>query len=213
VPKTRSAQGNLPPITRRLVLDTAVRLVRTHGIESLSVRRIAGELDVWPTTIYHHVGGTKDGLLTLTLDAIAGELGLPAHDDRPWQEAVEEIAWSIRRRVGEYPGVATYLLTAPAPGANAQRIMEWLLELLVERAGLSVPAAYDAYQVLTGYVLNHVQREECGSTASRIDRYTELAAREDLPLTALVAGAIPGTGEERFLGGLRLVIRGIAASR
>ena len=128
MPKTRSAQGDLPPITRQLVLEAAIRLVRAHGVEALSVRRLAGELDVWPTTVYHHVGGTKNGLLTLTLDALASQFELPARDDRPWQEAVEEIAWSLRRRIAQYPGVAAYLLTAATPGPNAQRIMERILE-------------------------------------------------------------------------------------
>ncbi len=213
VPKTRSAQGDLPPITRQVVLEAAIRLVRAHGVEALSVRRLAGELDVWPTTIYHHVGGTKNGLLTLTLDALAGELELPARDDRPWQEALEVIAWSLRRRIAEYPGVAGYLLTAAAPGPNAQRIMERILELLVEQAGLSVGAAFDAYQLLMGYVLNHIQRAERGATASRIGRYAELGERDDLPLTAQVARALPADDDERFLGGLRIVIGGIACAR
>jgi AcrR family transcriptional regulator len=215
VPKTRSAQGDgeLPAITQRMVLDAAIRLVRAHGIDGLSVRRVASELGVWPTTIYYHVGGTKDGLLALTLDAIAGELELPAPGDGPWPEAVGEIACLLRARVAGYPGVAAYLLTAPAPGPNAQRIMERLLALLTEGAGLPVLAAFDAYQVLMAFVLNSVQRAEQGTTASRISRYAELGARDDLPLTALVARALPADDDERFLGGLRLVIAGITATR
>jgi AcrR family transcriptional regulator len=215
VPKTRSAQGDgdLPPITQRMVLDAAIRLVRAHGVDGLSVRRVASELDVWPTTIYYHVGGTKNGLLALTLDAIAGELELPASGDRPWPEAVEEIACLLRARIAGYPGVAAYLLTAPAPGPNAQRIMERLLALLTEGAGLPVLAAFDAYQVLMAFVLNSVQRAEQGTTASRVSRYAELGARDDLPLTALVARALPADDDERFLGGLRIVIAGIAATR
>jgi AcrR family transcriptional regulator len=213
VPKTRSAQGDLPPITRQVVLDAATQLVRTDGVEALSVRRLAGELDVWPTTIYHHVGGTKNGLLTLTLDALAGRFALPPRDDRPWEEAVEEIAWSLRRRIAEYPGVAAYLLTAATPGPNAQRIMERILELLVEQAGLSVIAAFDAYQVLMGYVLNHIHRAERGATPSRLDRYAELGQGADFPLTAQVARVLPAGDDERFLGGLRIVIGGIACDR
>jgi AcrR family transcriptional regulator len=210
VPKTRSAQGDLPPITRQVVLEAAIRFVRTHGLDALSVRRLAAELDVWPTTIYHHVGGTKDGLLALALDALAGQLELPARDDRPWQDAIEEIAWSLRRYIAEYPGLAAYLLTAATPGPNAQRIMERILELLVEQAGLSVIAAFDAYQVLMGYVLGDVHRAECGATASRVARYAELSEGADLPLTAQVAKILPTSDDERFLGGLRIVIGGIA---
>jgi AcrR family transcriptional regulator len=213
VPKTRSAQGDLPPITRQVVLDAAIGLVRTHGVEALSVRRLAGELDVWPTTIYHHIGGTKNGLLTLTLDALAGQFELPVRGDRPWQEAVEEIAWSLRERIAEYPGVAAYLLTAATPGPNAQRIMERILELLVEQAGLSVIAAFDGYQVLMGYVLGHVQRAERDATVRRLERYAELAEGAELPLTAQVARDLPASDEERFRGGLRIVIGGIACAR
>jgi AcrR family transcriptional regulator len=114
-----------------------------HGIDGLSVRRVASELDVWPTTIYYHVGGTKDGLLALTLDAIAGELELPAPGDGPWPEAVEEIAGRLR---------------AGSPGMSS------------------------------------VTK---GTTASRISRYAELGARDDLPLTALLARALPADDDER----------------
>ena len=210
MPKTRSAQGDLPPITRQVVLEAAIRLVRAHGVEALSVRRLAADLDVWPTTIYHHVGGTKNGLLTLTLDEFAGAFELPPHDDRPWQEAVEEIAWNLRRLLGEYPGVAAYLLTAATPGPNAQRIMERLLELLVEQAGLSVTEAFDAFQVLMGYVLGYIQRAEQGATESRVERYAELGDSAHLPLTAQVARVLPTADDDRFRGGLRIVLDGIA---
>jgi hypothetical protein len=74
-----------------------------------------------------------------------------------------------------------------------------------------VIAAFDAYQVLMGYVLNHIHRAERGATPSRLDRYAELAeGEEDLPLTAQVARVLPAGDEERFLGGLRIVIGGIA---
>jgi hypothetical protein len=91
--------------------------------------------------------------------------------------------------------------------------MELLLALLTEGAGLPVLAAFDAYQVLMAFVLNSVQREEHGTTASRISRYAELGTRDDLPLTALVAQIPPADDDERFRGGLRIVLSGIAATR
>ena len=109
--------------------------------------------------------------------------------------------------------MAAYLLTAPAPGPNAQRIMERLLELLVEHAGLSVIAAFDAYQVLMGFVLNHgpaCGTRHHGQPARPLRR---AGHRADLPLTAQLAQALPADDDERFRGGLRIVIAGIAATR
>jgi hypothetical protein len=85
--------------------------------------------------------------------------------------------------------VASYLPTAPARGRTRRR--SWNGSSSSWSGGLSVTAAFDAYQVLTGFVLNHVQRAERCATASRISRYAELGTREDLPLTALVAQVLP----------------------
>jgi AcrR family transcriptional regulator len=210
MPRTRSAQGDLPPITRDAVLTTAMDLVRRDGIEALSVRRIATELGVWPTTVYHHVGGTKDGLLALTLDAIAGELELPTDDDRPWPDVLEDMARSVRACLAAYPGAAGHLLTASAPGPHAQWLMERMLAVLVERAGLSLVLAHDAYQLVTGHVLTHVEREEHGTAASRAQRYRALADHAELELTARLPAALEKRADDPFLTGLRIVVRGIA---
>lgn len=212
MPRTRSAQGDLPPITRRGVLDAAIAVVRAEGVDALSVRRVASDLGVWPTTIYHHVGGTKEGLLALTLDELAATLRLPEVDDRPWREMLVEFAWELHRALLPYPGVAAHLLTAPAPGPHAQQIMERVLRVLVERAGLPVAEAFDVYRVLIGYVLLSSQQRQQESTLARIERYAELAADGGFPYTSRVPDAVSdGTVEERFAGGLRVVLDGIAA--
>jgi AcrR family transcriptional regulator len=209
MPRTRSAQGDVP-ITREAVLAAAVGLVRRDGIGALSARRIAHDLAVWPTTVYHHVGGTKEGLVALTLDAIAGELELPADDGRPWPHVLEDMARSIRACLADYPGAAAHLLTASAPGPNAQLLMERILTVLVERAGLPLALAHDAYQLVTAHVFTHVEREEAGTPASRARRYRALGDHEELELTARLPAALETRDDDPFVTGLRIVVRGIA---
>jgi AcrR family transcriptional regulator len=47
------------------VVVAALQLVETGGAEALSMRKLAAELGVTTTTIYHHVGGRDDLILAL----------------------------------------------------------------------------------------------------------------------------------------------------
>ena len=50
-------------VTRQAVAEAAADLVAADGLEALSVRQVANRLGVWPTTVMHHAGGRRDGLL------------------------------------------------------------------------------------------------------------------------------------------------------
>ena len=50
------------PLSRDRILACAVRVADRDGLEAASLRRIAGELGVHVTSIYHHVP-TKEALL------------------------------------------------------------------------------------------------------------------------------------------------------
>lgn len=77
------------PLTRKLVIDAAMRLVDDDGLDALSLRTLAGRLGVQAPTLYWHVKG-KSELLTGLADAIMDEAidGIPAFrgddDGREW---------------------------------------------------------------------------------------------------------------------------------
>ena len=58
-------------VTRQAVAEAAADLVAADGLEALSVRQVANRLGVWPTTVMHHAGGRRDGLLTLLIEHLA----------------------------------------------------------------------------------------------------------------------------------------------
>jgi len=59
-------------VTRQAVAEAAAGLVAVDGLEALSVRQVAHRLGVWPTTVMHHAGGRRDGLLALLIEHLAG---------------------------------------------------------------------------------------------------------------------------------------------
>jgi AcrR family transcriptional regulator len=65
------------PLSRDRVLHAAVALADEHGVEAISMRRIAGELGVVPMALYKHVS-SKDELLDGMIDVVVGEIGPPA---------------------------------------------------------------------------------------------------------------------------------------
>jgi AcrR family transcriptional regulator len=65
------------PLSRERVLRAAVALADEHGVEAISMRRIAGELGVVPMALYKHVS-SKDELLDGMIDVVVGEIGPPA---------------------------------------------------------------------------------------------------------------------------------------
>ena len=63
-------------ITRELIVETALRLLDRDGLDQLSMRRIADELDTGAASLYWHVG-SKDGIVHC-FDRVIG-----AGDSRP----------------------------------------------------------------------------------------------------------------------------------
>lgn len=55
--------------TRADVVAAALRVLDAHGLEACSMRRVAAELDVQPSALYHHVPN-KQTLLALMADEI-----------------------------------------------------------------------------------------------------------------------------------------------
>lgn len=60
--------------TRSDVVAAALRVLDAHGLEGCSMRRVAADLDVQPSALYHHVPN-KQSLLALMADEIVAGVG------------------------------------------------------------------------------------------------------------------------------------------
>ena len=97
------------PLSTERILRTAVALADAGGIDSLSMRKIAEELDVVPMALYRHVAN-KDEMLDGMVDLVVGEID-PAETGPDWKTAIRRRILSARRMLLRHPWAASVIET------------------------------------------------------------------------------------------------------
>jgi AcrR family transcriptional regulator len=91
--------------TSRHVLDTARDFIEAHGVEQLSMRRLAEEAEVSVRTLYNHFGD-KEGLLTALVQRSLDSIDVAVHHlaaTDPIERIWEAITVSIDKTVADVP--------------------------------------------------------------------------------------------------------------
>jgi AcrR family transcriptional regulator len=144
------------PLTRERVLQGALELVDTIGVESFTIRRLAAALDVKPMTIYHHFA-SKELILNGIVDMVFAEIDLPpAH--LGWREAIRHRCISARAVLRRHPWAPPYMESRTSPGPMLLRHHDAVLACL-RRGGLSFRMTAHAYAVLDSYVYGFALEE------------------------------------------------------
>jgi AcrR family transcriptional regulator len=147
------------PLTQQAIVDTALRILDAEGLDGLSMRRVADELDTGPASLYWHVG-SKDGLLDLIFDRVIGEQQVPDPVPGEWREQLKEVARDMRRTILRHRDIVRISIGRIPMGPNAIRYSERVLAML--RAG-GVPdrLAVLGFHLLTS-VVNGFTMDETG---------------------------------------------------
>jgi AcrR family transcriptional regulator len=196
-------------VTRDAVAAAAAELVAADGLEALSVRQVANRLGVWPTTVMHHAGGRRDGLLALLIEHLAASIR--TEPDGGWRARLVALAHEIRRVALAHRGLADVLLRSGAAGPQALRLADAILAAL-DDAGLEPHDAQDAYDVFLTYVLGSAGRQTTATAPARWQGFKlalDRAGAGAYPALARAARAVRDD-DARFAGGLDLVLDAIA---
>jgi AcrR family transcriptional regulator len=196
-------------VTRQAVAEAAADLVRADGLEALSVRQVANRLGVWPTTVIHHAGGRRDGLLPLLIEHLAA--GIRTDLPGSWRARLTELGSEIRSVALAHRGLADVLLRSGATGPQALRLADAILGAF-EDAGLDPDDAQDACDVFLTYVLGSAGRQAAATAPARwqgFARALDKAEPDSYPALRRASGTIRGD-DARFAGGLDLVLDAIA---
>jgi AcrR family transcriptional regulator len=119
------------------VVEEAIRIADTEGLDQVTLARVAAALDVRAPSLYNHVDG-RDGLLRLVALRSLVELADVLRDaavGRAREDALRAIAHAYRDYARQHPGAYAATQRAPAPGddelaAAAGRVVDVLLAVL-----------------------------------------------------------------------------------
>jgi AcrR family transcriptional regulator len=137
------------PLSKERVLRAAITLADKGGIGSLSMRKLAKELEVEAMSLYNHVSN-KDDILDGIVDVVFGEIGLPSRGV-DWKTAMRQRAISARDVLGRHAWAIALMESRRTPGPATLRHHDAVLGALRE-AGFSIAMAAHAYSVLDGYI-------------------------------------------------------------
>ena len=148
---TRALPGTRPRhrLSRERVLRTAIRRADQGGLEALSMRTLAEELEVAPMALYRHVAN-KDDLIDAMIDVIFSEIGLPS-GGADWKTAMRQRALSLRDVLASHRWAIGLMESRRSPGPANLRHHDAVIGRL-RAAGFDVGMAAHAYSLLDSYI-------------------------------------------------------------
>ena len=143
-------------LNRDKVVGAAIALADASGIESLSMRKLGGELGVEAMSLYNHVSNKGD-LTDAMIDGVFAEIDLPS-GGTDWRTAMRHRAISVRKVLALHPWATGLMESRTTPGPATLRHHDAVLGILRE-AGFSIVLAAQASSVLDSYIYGFVLQE------------------------------------------------------
>ncbi|WP_413758734.1 TetR/AcrR family transcriptional regulator [Streptomyces sp. MMBL 11-3] len=203
-------------IDRALVADTALRLLNEVGLDGLSLRVIAKELDVKAPALYWHFKDKQallDEMATRMYRGMVAGTRIPP--DTPWRERLLLANRGLRAALLGYRDGAKVFSGSRFTGTDHAVQMEENLRALVD-AGFTLRQAVHAFTSVYLYTLGFVTEEQGvyplpGERREEFDVAGRARMLADFPLAAAAGPVIFEGYDENFEEGLMLLLAGIGA--
>jgi AcrR family transcriptional regulator len=186
-------RGPRPSRTVDDVVRAAISLADETGLESVTMRAVAGRVGVAPMSLYTYVPGRAE-LLDLMVDAAYLAMDRPVWRTRSWRRRLTLVAQANRALLEAHPWVADVAsLTRPPLGPGLMAKYEHELSAL-DGTGLGDVDTDAALTFLLGFVQNHGRSAQAAARAtaeSRVDDAAWWEANAPLLAQALDEAAYP----------------------
>ena len=190
-------------LSREAIAAAALAIADAEGIEAVSMRRVAQELNVGTMSLYYYVK-TKNDLIAVMDDALMSLALLPSVP-RSWKVAITEIATRTHSMLLRHPWALVSMQSTP-PGLNAMRHMEQCLEAL-EKTSMTAKQKLTLLAMVDDFVFGHALREAASEKVVDTDFAAAQLATGNFPRVAEVfGGGRIEIEDDRFQVGLRLLL-------
>ena len=144
------------PLTRLRIVELALAIIDTEGLDALNMRRLAGAAGVKPMSLYHHYSNKEAILLAVAESISAAALGdaasAGASSSADWRGRVRLLFVGLYELVQAHPRALPLIGTGVLRTPSGRRWMEELMRVLLE-AGFTPDEAAGVYHTLGAYTL------------------------------------------------------------
>ncbi len=204
-----------PPLSEDAVIDAALEILKSDGLEAVTMRRVAAALDTGPASLYVYVTG-REGLLQAMLERIFASVALEEPDPARWRAQLHALLLRMRHALVTHPGIAATAIAAPPRTDATFQLMENVLAILLA-GGLDPQNAAWATDILSMVVSyaaieNDVRGTDHQEQARKLYETFSGLSPDRFPLiTAHAAQLVDGDADERFRIAVDVVIDGMLA--
>ncbi len=206
------------PLSRERILQTAIQLADQHGIEALSMRKLAQQLGVKAMSLYNHVAN-KDDLIDGMVDIVANEIEVPELKV-DWKTAMRRRAVSAHSVLLRHPWATMAMVSRVNVGPAMLRYVDATLGCLV-KAGFSFKMADHVWNAIDSHIYGFTLQKlnfpfEEAEYAEVAKQYVSMLPVEKYPyLNKLTHYVIDGryNGIHDLEFGLELLLNGLDSLR
>ncbi|QTH25001.1 TetR family transcriptional regulator (plasmid) [Rhizorhabdus wittichii] len=191
-------------LSEERIVSVARHLMETIGLEQVTMRRVAAELDVTAMALYHHVSD-KQALIALVADGVMNVVPEQDYDGTPWYEILRRGFLTVHHEIARYPGLGLYISNTNALYPSGFRLMKKTIRLLMD-AGFDEHEAIEVNYLLLTYQGGYFLMEQIGQrTADTRQDRKEVVIRPDIQ----TRGGM--NSYDAFVRGLDVIITGFRA--
>jgi AcrR family transcriptional regulator len=200
------------PISRELVLDTALRLANEQGVDGLTMRALAAELNIEAPSLYKHVAN-KNEILDGMCELIYGQVTVEPTGPE-WDQRLKTYARAFRSALLANRNLVGTLATRPVNTEASMLLVEVSLQEFTN-AGLDPETSRRLLNIAVSTIIGHVLAE-VGSPApgaAEFDQLEKFRATLDpdlFPLSRATVAETPVDRDAEFELALDVLVAGVS---
>ncbi|WP_375493239.1 TetR/AcrR family transcriptional regulator [uncultured Jatrophihabitans sp.] len=215
-PSSRRDRPAKPALTRSAIVSTAQRIMDADGLERVTMRRLAHELDTGPASFYVYFANTAELHAAILDELTATSWTDPKPTKKSWERSLLRMLIEYTQMLYEYPALARSAMTLRPNGPNHLRLVDALLTAL--RVGGVAPrdAAWGVdilIQTATATACEQSGRDESATAQLESSAQREALGEADDHTHPGIAWArdelFSGTGRQRLEWAFRTQLAGL----
>lgn len=211
----RAASHTRSRLNRERILRGALRIVDEHGLQALSMRKLAAELGVEAMSLYNHIEG-KDDILDGIARLVFSEIGSLPTDSADWKQYTRDVMHAAREVLSRHRNVVPIIVSSRSPTPAFLDLAEEIVGTF-RRAGFDDDLAHHAWHSLVAQVVGYVADRQMPARRSAVEDSEEVASLaavsvQGFPNLAAIAPYIASCEPvDEFDFGVDVIVAGLEA--